>query len=128
MPGTANGGRSVPAPSGRPTRTSPRGTRRRLVGVAGRVAAAVVPRPRLWRASVREVLRLAEPGWWHRAPYLPLPSAGLWEFRMTTAYGEPGAVPSAADVVSFLEWVDGLDRVLGHRSNRTEHAPDSGKR
>ena len=105
-----------------------RGLRRRLVGVAGRVAAVVVLRPHLWRPAIREVLRLAEPGWWRRAPFLPLPSAGLWEFRMTTAYGDPGAVPSPPDVVSFLEWVDGLDRVVVRQRGRSERAPDGGAR
>ncbi len=110
------------------SRRPDRGMRRRMVGVAGRVAAVVVLRPRLWRPAVREVLRLAEPGWWRRPPFLPLPSAGLWEFRMTTAYGDPGAVPSPPDVVSFLEWVDGLDRVVVRQRGRSERAPDGGAR
>ena len=109
-------------------RRSDRGSKRRLVGVAGRVAAVVVRRPHLWRPAVREVLRLAEPGWWRRAPFLPLPSAGLWAFRMTTAYGDPGAVPSPTDVVSFLEWVDGLDRVVARQRGRAERAPDGAAR
>ncbi len=65
---------------------------------------AVVRRPWLWLSAVGAVLRLAGPGWWRRAPYLPLPDARLWSFRMVTAYGRPDAEPCATDVIAYLEW------------------------
>ncbi len=92
------------------------------LSATGVVAAAVAPRSRLWRVALREVLRLARPGWWRRVPLLPLPSPGLWKFRMTTAYGSPTARPTPEDVVSFLEWVDALDRAARHQQRR-EGAP-----
>jgi hypothetical protein len=64
----------------------------------------VLARPRLWWAALGALRRLAVPGWWRRAPYLPLPDARWWEFRMVTAYGRTDAHPAAEDVVSFLEW------------------------
>jgi hypothetical protein len=50
-----------------------------------------------------QALRIARPGWWRRAPFLPLPDSLYLRFRFETAYG-PGGAPDAADVVTYLEW------------------------
>jgi hypothetical protein len=42
--------------------------------------------------------------WWVHAPFLPLPGPTYWEFRMTTAYGDPHAVPSALEAVEAARW------------------------
>jgi len=69
------------------------------------VVAAVILRPWLWPVAVRQVLRLARPGWWHRWPPVPLPDESLWRFRMETAYGGAGdEEPDVEDVRSFLRW------------------------
>jgi len=51
----------------------------------------------------RAGLRLRRKGWWHRAPFLPLPDAKYWEFRMSTVNGTSGTV-SAKDVVAAAKW------------------------
>ena len=45
-------------------------------------------------------------GWWHRAPFLPLPGEAYWRFRLATAYGGDGVTGelTPADVVAFLRW------------------------
>jgi hypothetical protein len=68
------------------------------------VALAVAFRPDLWWTALGSLRRMAAPGWWRSRPYLPLPDAGWWQFRMVTAYGRPDAVPVGSDVVSYLEW------------------------
>ncbi len=68
------------------------------------LVATVAARPDLWWSAVGALRRMAAPGWWQRAPYLPVPARDLWAFRMVTAYGDPDATPVAADVVSYLEW------------------------
>jgi hypothetical protein len=68
------------------------------------VARAIGRRPWLWATALGTVLRLAEPGWWRRSPYLPLPNDRLWSFRMVTAYGRPTAQPDIEDIVAYLEW------------------------
>ncbi len=83
---------SPPASTGGPSRA------------AAPVLMAVALRPRLWVTAAAAVLRLARPGWWRHRPHLPVPDPSLWAFRMVTAYGRPDAVPSAADVVGYLEW------------------------
>jgi len=88
------GSRVSPLPSGR---TGP------LEALAP-VAWALWRRPGLWPSALATLWRMAEPGWWSRPPYVPLPARGLWEFRMTTAYGSPDAVPVADDIVSYLTW------------------------
>ncbi len=74
------------------------------VGELGEVAGALLRRPDLWAAALMAAWRLAPTAWWRRWPFLPLPDAELWAFRMVTAYGAPDARPRPADVVSFVEW------------------------
>ena len=68
-----------------------------------RSAVAVLMRPSLWWAAIEQVFRLARRGWWHRAPFLPLPDAAYVRFRLQTAYGDQRA-PEPADVVTYLHW------------------------
>ena len=84
----------------------------RPVGGWLRVVVAVTARPELWATAVRQLLRLAVPGWWKRAPFLPLPDRGYVRFRMSTAYGDPSAVPPAADVVAYLHWCRAWPRLV----------------
>lgn len=67
------------------------------------VLVAVAARPRLWPTAVRQVARLARPGWWRRPPFLPLPPVAYLRFRLQTQYGDERA-PDPADVVSYLAW------------------------
>ena len=50
--------------------------------------------------------RLARRGWWHRAPFLPVPGDAYWHFRLVTAYGGDGSEGDLTkeDVVAFLRW------------------------
>jgi hypothetical protein len=90
--------------TGPTTPGAPVGVRGSAASLAPVVARAVGVRPRLWLTALGAVWRLAEPGWWRRAPYLPLPDEHLWSFRMVTAYGRPDARPNAEDIVAYLEW------------------------
>lgn len=73
------------------------------IGWVVSVAAAVARRPRLWATALRQLIVLAEPGWWRRKPWLPLPDAGYMHFRMVTAYGTDRS-PEPGDVVEYLDW------------------------
>ncbi len=66
--------------------------------------------PSLWPTAVRQVKRLAAPGWWRRWPFLPLPSSEYLEFRMITQYGDAAHRPEVADVVNYLRWCREWDR------------------
>ena len=82
---------------------------------AGALAAtrAVVVRPRLWPAALRQLRALAPPGRWRRPPFLPVPDRHWTAFRLTTAYGDPSAPLVPADLVTWLEW---SGTVRPHRS------------
>ena len=69
-----------------------------------RGALAVAARPWLWPTALRQARRLVAPGWWRRPPFVPRPDRAYLRFRTETQYGGDGAVPAAADVVSYLEW------------------------
>jgi len=69
-----------------------------------RALVAVVRRPSLWATGVRQLLVLAPPGWWRRAPWLPLPDAAYLRFRMQTMYGDDGHEPEAEDLITYLRW------------------------
>jgi hypothetical protein len=75
------------------------------------VAGALARRPRLWRRAVKEALLLADPRWWGRLPFLPLPAKDWLAFRMETAYGDRRARPGPEDVVAWLEWADDAKRI-----------------
>jgi hypothetical protein len=49
------------------------------------VAWAVLSHPSLAPSAFGAVRRLAAPGWWTRAPFLPLPAPDYWRFRLQTA-------------------------------------------
>lgn len=70
------------------------------------VLSAVWLRPSLWGAAVGAVFRMARRGWWHRAPFLPVPGDSYWRFRLETAYGGQGSAGELTreDVVAFLRW------------------------
>jgi tRNA-dihydrouridine synthase len=70
------------------------------------VARALMLRPWLWWAAAGAVRRLARRGWWRRPPFLPLPGAAYWHFRLVTVFGGTGTdeALSAADVVTYLQW------------------------
>jgi len=74
-----------------------------------RAALAVVVRPGLWGIAALQVFRLARPGWWRRAPFLPLPDRDYLRFRLETQYGT-GGTPDPADVVVYLRWCREHDR------------------
>ena len=59
--------------------------------------------------ALRQLTRLARPGWWRRAPFLPVPDAGYLAFRWSTAYGA-GASPRPSDVLAYLRWCRGRER------------------
>jgi hypothetical protein len=72
---------------------------------AATVVRAVALRPGLWPASFGVLRRLARPGWWRRPPFLPVPDAEFWRFRMETAFGkEWEGRPSTGDVIDYLAW------------------------
>lgn len=71
---------------------------------------AVLRRPDLWRTAIRQAGVLARPGWWRRAPFLPLPDAGYLHFRFVTMYGgdptdqHDRRTLAPADLITYLEW------------------------
>jgi hypothetical protein len=77
--------------------------RSRGFGWAVRAALAVLRHPSLWGTALVQVGRLAAPGWWRRAPFLPLPDPDYLRFRLQTAYGDDRD-PEPRDVVTFLHW------------------------
>lgn len=78
----------------------------KLRGVNLRVMLAVLRHPELWWTGASVLFRLAEPGWWRHAPFLPLPPEAYVEFRLLTNYGSGGATGEviARDVVVYLRW------------------------
>jgi hypothetical protein len=70
------------------------------------VARAVATHPGLWWAALGALRRMARRGWWRRPPFLPVPGASYWRFRLVTAEGGDGSAEALvpADVVAYLRW------------------------
>ena len=84
-----------------------------------RAAARIARRPGLWPTAAIQTGRLVPPGWWRRAPFLPLPSREYVRFRLRTQYGATGE-PAPGDVVTYLEWC--------RQMARTQHRGRSSRR
>ena len=70
-----------------------------------RAVVAVVRHPSLWLTGARQALVLAQPGWWRRSPFLPLPAPEYLHFRLETAYGGLGDRPiEPGDLIAYLRW------------------------
>ena len=85
----------------------------------GRAVLAVVARPTLWPAALRQLARTSRSGWWRRPPFLPLPDRAYVRFRLETQYGADGA-PAPGDLVTYLEWcrAEGRANTAGSRAAR----------
>jgi hypothetical protein len=74
-----------------------------------RLVASLTGRSLLHPTLARDLLRVAwrfrRRGWWHRFPFLPLPSRDYVRWRMHTAYGTYDAVPPREDVERYARWV-----------------------
>ncbi|HEU5174027.1 MAG TPA: hypothetical protein VFT96_04665 [Gemmatimonadaceae bacterium] len=55
-------------------------------------------------ALLRMGWRFRRRHWWHRPPFLPLPSTEYLRWRLHTAYGDEHIVPPADDVVRLARW------------------------
>lgn len=65
---------------------------------------AVARHPSLWWTAIRQAQRLAMPGWWRQWPPVPVMPEPYLQFRLVTAYGDPGADLDPYDVVTYLRW------------------------
>ena len=61
-------------------------------------------RPDLWLTAAVLVCRLARPGWWRHWPPLPGPDPEYLRFRAQTAFGDPAATPTSAELVDYVAW------------------------
>jgi hypothetical protein len=74
------------------------------LGLAARLAARALVRPRLALDLLATVWAFRRRRWWARSPFLPLPDREYLRWRMYTAYADEDAVPPADDVVRFATW------------------------
>jgi hypothetical protein len=58
--------------------------------------------------------RLRRNGWLRRAPFLPLPDARYWDFRMTTVNGNANVALSPVSMLDAATWA--LAQPVGRHS------------
>lgn len=68
------------------------------------LTARAVVNPRVALDLLRTGWRFRRRGWWHRAPFLPLPARDYLRWRLYTAYGDADTVPSADDIIRYARW------------------------
>lgn len=69
-----------------------------------RLAVRALTNPRVALDLVRLTWSFRARDWYRRPPFLPLPPRDYMRWRMFTAYGDEGAVPSVEDVINFARW------------------------
>lgn len=80
---------------------------RRLPSLAttlARVVVGLLRRPSLVPTALRQWRRTTPPGWWRRAPFLPVPASDYLHFRLVTQYGSADHPIAADDVLNYLTW------------------------
>lgn len=77
-----------------------------LVTIVGRAAL----RPRLVAALLGAAWRFRARGWWRRPPFLPVPPREYIDWRMHTAYGDDGRLPSAEELERYVRWANRMHR------------------
>jgi hypothetical protein len=75
---------------------------------------AMLARPWLWLAALRQLWRTVVPGWWRHRPFIPRPDPGYLRWRMETAYGTRGT-PTPADFVAYVDWCRTTERTTPGR-------------
>lgn len=80
-----------------------------------RFAALLLRRPLLCGPLLLAAWRFRARGWWRRPPFLPLPPRGYLEWRLETAFGAGGALPTAAQLQRYLRWTRQAARGSGRR-------------
>ena len=50
--------------------------------------------------------------WYSKPPFLPLPPRSYMRWRMETAYGDPAAQPSLAELERYLVWTSRMRREM----------------
>ena len=68
------------------------------------LARRALRRPRLWPLLLRAAWRFRRRGWYRRPPFVPLPPAAYLAWRLHTAYGDDGRVPTLDELERYLRW------------------------
>jgi hypothetical protein len=71
-----------------------------------RMLTRALMRPWLLASMLRAAWRFRARRWWRRPPFLPLPPRDYVEWRMHTAYGDDGRLPSPAEMRRYLRWAN----------------------
>ena len=74
------------------------------LGLIGQVGVALARRPQLVPVALRQARSLAPQRWWAKRPWLPIPSRDYMRFRNVTLSGDEDALPTADDIIVYLEW------------------------
>jgi hypothetical protein len=72
--------------------------------LALKLALRTVRRPSLGLQLVRVAWRFRSTRWYRQFPFLPVPDPTYLRWRMYTAYGDYGAVPSVTDAERYARW------------------------
>ena len=81
-----------------------------------RFAALLLRRPLLLGPLLHAAWRFRARDWWHRPPFLPLPPRPYLEWRLETAFGAGGGLPTPDQAARYLSWMRRWSRGSAGRS------------
>lgn len=108
--------RAAGSPENRPAESAKHPSRRLRRKMNRQLLLAALRRPWIVPAMISAAWAFRSRGWHRRPPFIPLPSKDYLRWRMETAYGDPGAKPSVADIADFLRWSARMRRRMTGRS------------
>jgi len=82
-----------------------------------KIAGTVLRRPRILPHLARAAWAFRARDWYRRPPFLPLPPRSYMRWRMETAYGDPNAVPPAAELERYVLWTSRMRQLMRRRTD-----------
>ena len=80
-----------------------------------KMAGLALRRPRTIPYLLQAAWAFRARGWYRRPPFLPVPPASYMRWRMETAYGDSGAVPTDDELERYLLWTSWMRSQMKQR-------------
>jgi len=82
-----------------------------------KMAGLALRRPRTIPYMLSNAWAFRARDWYRRPPFLPVPPRSYMRWRMETAYGDAGAIPSDEELERYLRWTADMRGQMKRRAS-----------